>query len=138
MCTRFNAVGAISAWIGNDDVAAFNIGYKVRARAYGCVDVGVGAPYERSLAAHYCPVLMLGRGLFVCHVTPGISSSHAPHARLAGWLVQIIYLCHQFGMSLGIATSIRVSTMLGSGDAVGAKRSRCVRGCARIALEIGA
>jgi hypothetical protein len=51
--------------------------------------------------------------------------------------VQIIYLCHQFGMSLGIATSIRVSTMLGSGDAVGAKRSRCVRGCARITLETG-
>jgi hypothetical protein len=37
VCTRFNAVGAISAWIGNDDVAAFNIGYKVRARACGCV-----------------------------------------------------------------------------------------------------
>ncbi len=51
--------------------------------------------------------------------------------------MQIIYLCHQFGMSLGIATSIRVSTMLGSGDAVGAKRSRCVRGCARITLETG-
>ncbi len=38
--------------------------------------------------------------------------------------LQIIYLCHQFGMSVGIATSIRVSTMLGAGDPAGAKRSR--------------
>ena len=37
---------------------------------------------------------------------------------------QIIYLCHQFGMSVGIATSIRVSTLLGGGDPAGAKRAR--------------
>jgi Na+-driven multidrug efflux pump len=63
MSCRFNVIGAISAWLGDDEVAAFNIAYK------------------------------------------------------------IIYLVHQFGMSVGIGTNIRVSNMLGAGDIVGAKRN---------------
>ena len=64
MVGSFNVIGAISAWLGDDDVAAFNIAYK------------------------------------------------------------IIYLVHQFGMSIGIGTNIRVARMLGAADVAGAKRNR--------------
>ena len=40
---------------------------------------------------------------------------------------KIIYMVHQFGLSVGIGTNVRVSMMLGAGDVVGAKRSRYVK-----------
>lgn len=37
---------------------------------------------------------------------------------------KVIYIVHQFGISLGIATGIRVGIHLGAGDVALAKRSR--------------